>query len=132
MFDVGFSELLLIAVIGLLVLGPQRLPKAARMAGLWLRRARASWLSVKAELERELADEELQRTLRSATDSLRDSERSLQRTQAELAELGRSQVELGRYAEPATAAAPAAAPSPPPAAPAEGEVKDEPPGPAAP
>lgn len=131
MFDVGFSELLLIAVIGLLVLGPQRLPKAARMAGMWLRRARASWLSVKAELERELADEELQRNLKSATDSLRESERSLQRTQAELAELGRSQVDLGRYAEPATAAAPAAQ-SLTPATPAEGEVKDGPPGPAAP
>lgn len=131
MFDVGFSELLLIAVIGLLVLGPQRLPKAARMAGMWLRRARASWLSVKAELERELADEELQRNLKSATDSLRESERSLQRTQAELAELGRSQVDLGRYAEPATAAAPAAQPLTP-AAPAEGEAKDGPPGPAAP
>jgi len=63
MFGVGFSELLVIAVIALLVLGPERLPKAARFAGLWVRRARAQWYSVKSELERELASDELRRTL---------------------------------------------------------------------
>ena len=41
MFDIGFSELLVIAVVALLVLGPERLPKAARFAGLWVRKARA-------------------------------------------------------------------------------------------
>lgn len=64
MFDIGFSELFLIAIVALVVLGPERLPKAARFAGLWVRRARAQWYSVKSELERELASEELQRTLR--------------------------------------------------------------------
>lgn len=64
MFDVGFSELFLIALVALIVLGPERLPKAARFAGLWVRRARAQWYSVKSELERELAAEELQRSLR--------------------------------------------------------------------
>ena len=63
MFDVGFSELLLIAVVALVVLGPERLPKAARFAGLWVRRARAQWYSVKAELERELEAEDLKRGL---------------------------------------------------------------------
>ena len=61
MFDVGFSELLIIAVVALLVLGPERLPRAARFAGLWVRRARAQWYSVKSELERELAAEDLKR-----------------------------------------------------------------------
>ena len=61
MFDVGFSELLIIAVVALLVLGPERLPKAARFAGLWVRKARAQWYSVKAELERELAQEEMKK-----------------------------------------------------------------------
>ena len=55
MFDIGFSEMLVIAVVALVVLGPERLPKAARFAGLWVRRARAQWNSVKDELERELA-----------------------------------------------------------------------------
>ena len=43
MFDIGFSELLVIAVVALLVLGPERLPTAARFAGLWVRKARAQW-----------------------------------------------------------------------------------------
>src|SRR5690606_20640894 len=66
MFDIGFTELLLIAVVALVVLGPERLPKAARFAGLWVRRARAQWFSVKSELERELAAEELKRSLQEA------------------------------------------------------------------
>ncbi len=64
MFDIGFSELLIIAVVALLVLGPERLPKAARFAGLWVRRARAQWYSVKSEFEREMAQEELVKQIR--------------------------------------------------------------------
>lgn len=71
MFDVGFSELLLVALVALLVLGPERLPRAARFLGLWVRRARAQWHSVKAELERDLAAEELQRSLREGREELR-------------------------------------------------------------
>ncbi len=77
MFDVGFSELLVIAVVALLVLGPERLPKAARFAGLWVRRARAQWSSVKAEFERDLADEDLKRSLRETQDALRDAHATL-------------------------------------------------------
>jgi len=73
MFDIGFGELLLIAVVALVVLGPERLPKAARFAGLWIRKARAQWNAVKAELENEIADEELRRNLRSASEALHDS-----------------------------------------------------------
>jgi sec-independent protein translocase protein TatB len=64
-FDVGFSELMLIAVVALLVLGPERLPGAARTVGALLRKARASFESVKAEVEREVRDEELKRILKS-------------------------------------------------------------------
>ena len=74
MFDIGFSELLIIAVVALLVLGPERLPRAARMAGMWVRRARAQWYSVQADLERELAAEEYKR---SVGQPLADLERSL-------------------------------------------------------
>jgi sec-independent protein translocase protein TatB len=77
MFDVGFGEILLIAVVALLVLGPERLPKAARFAGLWVRRARAQWYSVKAELENELADEELKRSLKQAQADLMEARASL-------------------------------------------------------
>lgn len=84
MFDVGFSELLVIAVVALLVLGPERLPKAARFAGLWVRRARAQWNSVKAEFERDLADDDLKRSLRETQDALRDAQASLRNAGAGL------------------------------------------------
>ncbi len=77
MFDVGFSELLVIAVVALLVLGPERLPRAARFAGLWVRRARAQWYSVKAELERDLAAEELRHGLQQTGAAMRAAQASL-------------------------------------------------------
>ena len=79
MFDVGFSELLVIAVVALLVLGPERLPKAARFAGLWVRRARAQWHSVKAELEHDLAAEDLRRSLQETGAALREAGGDAQR-----------------------------------------------------
>jgi len=63
MFDVGFSEIALIAVVALLVLGPERLPKVARTAGALVRRARTSWQNVKTEIERELEAEDLKKTI---------------------------------------------------------------------
>ncbi len=83
MFDFGFSEMLLTAVVGLLVLGPQRLPRAARMLGLWVRRARASWYSMRSELERELADEDLKRSLRSAGDEIKQLQKDLSKPLAD-------------------------------------------------
>ena len=72
MFDIGFSEILLIAVVALLVLGPERLPKAARFTGLWVRRARSQWDSVKTEFEREMAAEDLKRSIDSARAQARE------------------------------------------------------------
>jgi sec-independent protein translocase protein TatB len=71
MFDIGFSELLIIAVVALIVLGPERLPKAARFAGLWVRKARAQWYSVKSEFEREMAADELKRSMGNPAEDLR-------------------------------------------------------------
>lgn len=64
MFDLSVFELGVIAVVALLVLGPERLPKAARTVGFYVRKARQSWFSVRAEFERELAAEELKRSLK--------------------------------------------------------------------
>ena len=80
MFDISFFELLMIAIVALLVLGPERLPKAARFAGLWVRRARAQWYSVKSELENELAADELKRSLQQTQASLREVQDELQRS----------------------------------------------------
>ena len=78
MFDIGFSELLVIAVVALVVLGPERLPKAARFAGLWVRRARNQWDSVKQELERELQAEEIKR-LKAENKRLREANEILRK-----------------------------------------------------
>lgn len=63
MFDVGFTELLVIAVVALLVLGPERLPGAARTAGSFLRKARDGWNSVRGEFERQVALDEVKRSV---------------------------------------------------------------------
>lgn len=54
MLDIGFTELLLVAVIALVVLGPERLPKAIRTTAYWVGKIRRSFQSVKEELEREI------------------------------------------------------------------------------
>lgn len=63
MFDVGFWELALIGLVMLVVVGPERLPKIARTAGLWLGRGRRMLSSVKAEIDREIKAEELKEIL---------------------------------------------------------------------
>ena len=63
MFDIGFSEIVLIMVIALIVVGPERLPRLARSTGLWLGKIRGFVSSVKAEIDHELATEELRKTL---------------------------------------------------------------------
>lgn len=63
MFDVGFSELLLTALVALLVIGPERLPKLARTIGLWTGRARRFINQVKDDIDREMKAEELKRIM---------------------------------------------------------------------
>lgn len=65
MFDVSFVELLIIGAVALLVLGPERLPAAARTLGGFLRRARHSWQTLRNEFERELSTEELKRSMQN-------------------------------------------------------------------
>ncbi|MEO9656125.1 Sec-independent protein translocase protein TatB [Marinomonas sp.] len=63
MFDIGISELLVVFVVGLLILGPERLPHAAKTAGLWIRKIRRSINSVQREINAQLDDEEMQRKI---------------------------------------------------------------------
>jgi sec-independent protein translocase protein TatB len=63
MFDIGFSEIILVLVIALIVVGPERLPRLARTTGLWIGKIRGLVASVKAEIDHELAAEELRKTL---------------------------------------------------------------------
>lgn len=66
MFEVGFSELLLVGVIALLVLGPERLPVAARTAGRWMGQAKRAMNGIKAQMEQELDADNLRRELDNA------------------------------------------------------------------
>ena len=63
MFDIGFWEISLIMVVLLLVVGPERLPKLARTAGIYIGKARRMVAEVKAEVNRELRAQELKETL---------------------------------------------------------------------
>ena len=67
MFDLSFGELAIIAVVALLVLGPERLPTAARTVGALLRKLRNGWQGVRSEIERELAAEDLKREIRNSS-----------------------------------------------------------------
>lgn len=69
MFDIGFWELSVIGVVALLVIGPERLPKVARTAGLWFARIRNMIGSVKADVERELRADELKRIMEEQSKS---------------------------------------------------------------
>ena len=66
MFDIGFGELFLCFVVALVVLGPERLPKVARMAGRWTGQARAYMRNLSVELERETHAAELKQRLEEA------------------------------------------------------------------
>lgn len=63
MFDVGFSELLLLAIVALVVLGPEKLPHAARIAGAWVGRIRRTVSTLQAEIEREVTAQEVKARL---------------------------------------------------------------------
>lgn len=70
MFDIGFLELVVVAVVALLVLGPERLPKAAVQAGRWMGRARRMVNQFSSEMERQIELEELREKLRKHGGSL--------------------------------------------------------------
>jgi sec-independent protein translocase protein TatB len=68
MFDIGFWEIIVILVILLLVVGPERMPTVARTIALWMRKARRLVAQVKQEVEQELRAEELRQSLRKNID----------------------------------------------------------------
>lgn len=70
MFDFSMGEIGIIAVVSLLVLGPERMPKVARTTGALLRKARQSWQNVRNDIEREFAAEELKRNLKETVQSI--------------------------------------------------------------
>lgn len=80
MFDVGFAELFLLSLIGLIVLGPERLPAVARTLGGFVRKARISYHNLKRTVEAELAAAE-------AANPIKDAQKELESVQRQVNEL---------------------------------------------
>jgi len=77
MFDIGFSELLVIAVVALLVVGPERLPRVARTAGHLFGRLQRYVNDVKSDIQRELELDELKKLRSQFEDAARSVEQSV-------------------------------------------------------
>jgi sec-independent protein translocase protein TatB len=76
-FDVGFTELMVIALVGLIVIGPERLPKVARTVGHLLGRLQRYVGDVKSDISREMQIEDLKKLQAQVTDQARDMERQV-------------------------------------------------------
>jgi len=70
MFDVGFWELCLVGLVSLLVIGPEKLPKVARVVGFWIGKTQQMVSSVKEELKEELKEEELRQLIKEQQDKI--------------------------------------------------------------
>lgn len=83
MFDIGFAELLLIGVVGLLVVGPEQLPGAVRTVLAWVNRFRRSFDQIRTEVLRELHNDEIMQKLKAESQQLeqqvRDTTQSVER-----------------------------------------------------
>ena len=84
MFDIGFSELLLFGVIALIVLGPEKLPQAARTAGQWYAKLRRTVSTLQSEIEAELDLAETRQQMQNELAKLRQTESDMKRELAEM------------------------------------------------
>ncbi len=84
MFDIGFSELLLFGVIALIVLGPEKLPKAARMAGQWYAKLRRTVATLQSEIEAEFDLAETRQQMQDELAKIRQTEADMKREMAEM------------------------------------------------
>ena len=72
MLDIGFAELLVVSAIALFVVGPERLPSALRSMSLWVGRVRRGFEEIKADVSREMHNEEVMRALKGSRDEVQD------------------------------------------------------------
>ena len=88
MFDIGFSELLVIAVVALLVIGPEKLPKVARTAGIMFGRLQRYVNDVKADIQREMELDELKKLRSQFEDAAKSVEQSVNEVDREMRAVG--------------------------------------------
>jgi len=111
MFDIGFSEIVVIGVVALVVIGPERLPKTARMLGHLFGRLQRYVNEVKSDISREMELDELRRMKRDVESAARDLQQSVATTQAEVTAGVRSlETELNAAAASEPPASPASLP----------------------
>ncbi|MBH0096967.1 twin-arginine translocase subunit TatB [Psychrobacter sp. NZS113] len=84
MFDIGFSELLLFGIIALIVLGPEKLPQAARTAGQWYAKIRRTVSTLQSEIEAELDLAETRQQMQKELAKIRQTESDMKRELAEM------------------------------------------------
>src|SRR6266516_6802385 len=84
MFDIGFSEIVVIAVVALIVIGPERLPKVARTLGHMFGRLQRYVNEVKADIHREMELDELRKLQAQVQEAAHDFERSVSNTTREM------------------------------------------------
>lgn len=77
MFDIGFAELVLVAVVGLLVIGPERLPGAIRTGSLWLNKFKRGFNDIKREVQQELHNDAVMQELRKTGEQLQQQAESI-------------------------------------------------------
>ena len=77
MFDIGFAELILIGVVALLVIGPERLPETIRTASLWLNRIRRGFNDIKREVQQELHNDSIMQELRKTGEQIKSDTESI-------------------------------------------------------
>lgn len=77
MFDIGFAELVLIGVVALLVIGPERLPGAVRTASLWISRIRRGFNEIKMEVQQELHNDQVMQELKQAGEQIMADTRAI-------------------------------------------------------
>ncbi|MBN8478127.1 MAG: twin-arginine translocase subunit TatB [Burkholderiales bacterium] len=113
MFDIGFTELVVIAVVALIVLGPERLPKAARTMGHLFGRLQRYVNDVKADINREMELDELRKVQQQVKDAATDFEQSMNKA-LDGAQAGVKSIEneLNSAGQPAPALAEAGSPAP--------------------
>ena len=99
MFDIGFSELLVIGVVALIVIGPERLPRVARTVGHLMGRMQRYVADVKADIDREVELEELRKMRDSVQQAATNIETSVQ------SELNKTETELNQAIDPTLSAA---------------------------
>lgn len=88
MFDVGFWEICLIGVIALIVIGPERLPRVARVTGLWIGKFRGLIRTVKHDIDEQLRLEELRQSMERQNNELHQGVNKLNETVDSLKEMG--------------------------------------------